>query len=710
MTTAASDSVFVFRGFRLDAWQRRLQRPNGEQLALRPKEFEALLMLVRRAGSPVGKAELMEQVWPDTVVEENNLNQVISRLRQVLGDDRNDPLFIATITGRGYQFVAAVEVPGTEDGNDAKPVDERTLSSSWRWAAAVLVVVAGIVLALNLLPRRDVATPAAAIGLDDAELVTQSLASNSMPTLSPDGTIMAFVSDRSGTNQIWVKGLPNGDAVQLTDGPLPADSPSWSPVSDAILFRRPTSDGMWSIWLVDALGTKPPRLIVKDGNHPRFAPDGRSFVFTRRYFDAVSATARREIYTGSLDGNESRRLEGVPATPGFAELMPAINSDGDIAFVLAQEGPSGDLWLYEAATGEFRQLTRSDNEFAGVWARSPVWLPDNNTIIYTASPDDPANSSLWTVNTQGSDPIRVSSGVGGYAEPAVSRDGSRLVYAYAQPIFRLIRTDPDTGEHRTIYESRAAMALPAVSRDGETIVMFGESVSTLSVDGGTAKQVTFGPTGQATLPAWSRSDDVIYYYRGRSLHRLDTETGTDELALDDFHWSKQNWLAAHGNKLAYRIRSRWPGRARSVVHDLDSGEIRKFDDDILATDWSRDGKTLLGRRFGDYGLLLCDAETLACTPLMNGEEEIGAAMPRWSHDETRVFFRRALPDKPGHADIWIVSRDGGQEERLFELGPYEPLNFFFAVANDDTIIWPQVGSRGNPEIWMTSDWSVGTER
>ncbi len=706
--TRASDSVFVFNGYRLDAWQRRLSGPGGEPVALRPKEFEALLLLVREAGSPVSKSELMSAVWPDTVVEENNLNQVISKLRQILGDDRNDPAFIATITGRGYQFVAAVEARATSDRDDEKQVETPAISKKWWWAVAAAIVMAGAALSINLLRPPDLLIPTAPSSLDDAELVTESLASNTMPTLSPDGTIMAFVSDRSGISQIWVKGLPDGKAVQLTDGPLPADSPSWSPVSNAILFRRPTADGVWSIWLVDALGTTPPRLIVENGNYPRFAPDGRSFVFTRGYFDPVKA--RREIYIGNLDGGQPRRVEGVPETPGFAELMPAINGKGDIAFVLAEEGPSGDLWLYEAATGEFRVLTRSSNDFAGVWARNPVWLPDDQTIIYTASSDDPANSSLWSINTQGSDPVRVSSGVGGYAEPAVSRDGSKLVYAYAQPLFRLVRTDPGTGEHRTIHESRAAFALPAVSRDGETIVMFGESVSTLPVDGGQPTQLTFGPTGQATLPAWSRSDDAIYYYRGRSLHRLDPRSGTDQLVLEDFHWSKQNWLAAHGDKLAYRIRSRWPGGARSVIHNLDTGEVSKLDDDILPTDWSRDGKTLLGRRFGDYGLLLCDAETLACNPLMNGDEEIVGALPRWSHDETRVFFRRALPDKPGHADIWIVSRDGGQEERLFELGPYEPINFFFAVAYDDTIIWPQVGSRGNPEIWMTSDLQVGTEK
>ena len=700
MAEEANSSVFQFLGYRLDAWQRRLQGPDGDPVTLRPKEFDVLLELVRRAGNPVAKDELMSLVWPDAVVEENNLNQVISRLRQIFGDDHSDPRFIATITGRGYQFVAKVESPEPIDHGEATPPDAPRGIPPWGLAAAAIFLIAGTAAVVNLLRGYDGTESEAPAGLGDAVLVTDSPAANSMPTLSPDGTLMAFVSDRSGTSQIWIKGLPDGSAVQLTTGPQPADSPSWSPVSDGILFQRAGPDGVQSVWLVSALGDRPPRLVVRDAAYPRFAPDGQSFVFRR---------GLREIHIGYLDGDRTRRLDGMPETPGFAEVMPAINADGDIAFVLADEGPSGNLWLYEAATSEFRQLTQSDGDFAGVFAASPVWLPDNRTIIYTASPDEPMNTHLWSVDTETAETFRLSTGVGGYAEPAVSGDGSRLVYVYAQPIWRLVRTDPATGAHRIIHETRKPVVLPVISGDGKTLSYFGENVFTLPVDGGQPVQRTFGEPGQATLPAWSRSASEIFYYRGRELHRIDTDTGIDELALSDFHWSRQNWLAVHENRLAYRIRSRWPGRARSVIHDLDTGVIQKLDDDILPTDWSRDGKTLLGRRLGDYPLLTCAAETLACEPIMNGELAILGAMPRWSSDESRVFFRRARADKPGFAEIWAVSPEGGSPERLFELGPYQPANFFFAVAHDDSIIWNQFESHGNPEIWMTRDLGASAE-
>lgn len=691
MTTGADEnSLFVFRGYRLDARQRRLQGPNDESVMLRPKEFDALLVLVQRAGSPVSKDELMSTVWPDTVVEENNLNQVVSKLRQVFGDDRSNPEFIATITGRGYQFVAEVETPGTVKPTVRKPARVH----DWRYAVAALVVAAVAVIAVLLSRGGNAPEGPVRAGLSDAVLVTASAAANSMPSLSPDGRLMVFVSDRSGTNQLWIKGVPDGNAIALTEGPLPANSPSWSPVGDTILFERPAPDGVPSVWAIDALGSRAPRLVVRNAVNPKFSTDGQSFAFTRGH---------GEIHIGYLDGGQSRRLEGVPETPGFAKPMPAVNANGDIAFVLADEGPSGNLWFYEAATGQFRQLTQSSGEFAGVWAGNPIWLPDNRTIVYTASTEVPANVHLWRIDTQSPVPVRLSTGVGGYTEPAVSRDGSVLVYTYAQPLWRLVQTDPTTGDQRTIYESRKTLALPTLSADGRTIVVFGENVFTLPVVGGEATQLTFGAPGQATLPAWSRSGNIIYYYRERSLHRIDPETGEDETVLQDFHWSTQNWVAAHGQTLAYRIKSRWPGRARSVVHDLGSGEIRELDDEILPTEWSRDGTVLLGRRAGDYALLLCAAQTLSCKPIMESEAPVDGAMPRWSHDEARVFFRRALPDKPGYAEIWVVSRHGGEPERLFELGPYEPLSFFFDVASDDSVIWNQYDSHGSPEIWMTRD-------
>jgi DNA-binding winged helix-turn-helix (wHTH) protein/TolB-like protein len=99
---------YRFRGFRLDASRRRLMKGN-EQIALTAKAFETLLHLVRHRGETVSKADLMNAVWADSAVEENNLTQQIAALRRAFGEHPNDHRFIVTVPGRGYCFVAPLE-------------------------------------------------------------------------------------------------------------------------------------------------------------------------------------------------------------------------------------------------------------------------------------------------------------------------------------------------------------------------------------------------------------------------------------------------------------------------------------------------------------------------------------------------------------------------------------------------------------------------
>jgi len=119
--TAEKPRAYQFGSFRLEEVKRLLLR-NGLPVPLTPKVFDTLLHLVRHQGSVVAKNELMRSIWPDTVVEENNLNQNISTLRRVLGESRGDNLYIATVPGRGYQFIPAVQAISESELEAALPV------------------------------------------------------------------------------------------------------------------------------------------------------------------------------------------------------------------------------------------------------------------------------------------------------------------------------------------------------------------------------------------------------------------------------------------------------------------------------------------------------------------------------------------------------------------------------------------------------------
>jgi DNA-binding winged helix-turn-helix (wHTH) protein len=70
--------------------------------------FDTLLVLIESEGHLIGKDELMQAVWPDTAVEENNLTQNISVLRKTFGERPEDQRYIVTVPGQGYRFVADV--------------------------------------------------------------------------------------------------------------------------------------------------------------------------------------------------------------------------------------------------------------------------------------------------------------------------------------------------------------------------------------------------------------------------------------------------------------------------------------------------------------------------------------------------------------------------------------------------------------------------
>ena len=102
-----SRQIYEFGEFRLDAADRLLFR-GGEVVPLPPKALDTLVVLVEHGGRVVSKEDLMQAVWADAFVEENNLNQAISAVRKALGQSAGGPSFVETVPKRGYRFVVPV--------------------------------------------------------------------------------------------------------------------------------------------------------------------------------------------------------------------------------------------------------------------------------------------------------------------------------------------------------------------------------------------------------------------------------------------------------------------------------------------------------------------------------------------------------------------------------------------------------------------------
>ena len=120
--TGLQTEILEFGDYRIDTAKGQLLASDGVPISLTPKVFQTLLYLVQHGGRVIDKAELMEAIWPDTIVEENNLNQNISTLRRVLGDTHGQHHYIATVSGRGYRFVPEVTTTTDNDPRDSSPV------------------------------------------------------------------------------------------------------------------------------------------------------------------------------------------------------------------------------------------------------------------------------------------------------------------------------------------------------------------------------------------------------------------------------------------------------------------------------------------------------------------------------------------------------------------------------------------------------------
>src|SRR5256885_6019092 len=128
--------VYEFGPFRLDANERILRR-GGDAVHLTEKVFNILLLLVRRSGRLVTKNELMEEIWPDSIVEESNLTVSMSALRKALGEIQGSSQYIETVSKHGYRFVANVREI-TDGKVDVDAAQEQESAASVRAKTAIL--------------------------------------------------------------------------------------------------------------------------------------------------------------------------------------------------------------------------------------------------------------------------------------------------------------------------------------------------------------------------------------------------------------------------------------------------------------------------------------------------------------------------------------------------------------------------------------------
>ena len=304
----------------------------------------------RESGMKTLAAVLNEEPKPPSAINESvppELERVLARCL------RKDPQ-------RRWQTMSDLKVALQELKEDSEsgklkaaavPVGRRRSKAMVLLAiASVLVVAAAFALLKVLVPK-----PRGPVEYAISPLTYDSGVTTS-PTLSPDGSLMAYASDREGNGNfdIWVQQVSGGKPLRLTNHPADDWFPSFSPDGSRIAFRSDRDGG--GIYLVDVLGGEP-RRIADRGFIPKFSPDGRWISFI--------------ILPASL---ELRQYKTCVVSPKGGEPRQIL---GDFLFDFVVQGAAS------------------------------VWSPDSKQLLFSGRrADDPKSRDWWVAPLDGGEPVR----------------------------------------------------------------------------------------------------------------------------------------------------------------------------------------------------------------------------------------------------------------------------------------------------------------
>jgi Tol biopolymer transport system component/DNA-binding winged helix-turn-helix (wHTH) protein len=616
MSSRASES-YQFGRYRVDVDRHTVTR-DDTLVAVPPKAFELLLLLVRRPGHAFTRQELNGALWPDTFVEEANLSFQISTLRKALGHEGAD--WIETVPRLGYRFSAVVSSIGATEDTTASPGP--VIAPSVPVVRSRLIARPGV-LAPALLSAAAVAIPVVLLNrpppptghpLSKVVELTAYQGNETVPSLSPHGDQVAFAWNGPAQDNydIYVKVVGPGEPIRLTDNPARDDRPAWSPDGRQVAFIRyrpntqerrgalPVAD----LFVIPALGGAERRVaslvtccvIVRatTGSNLSWTPDGNWLALGGE----VPPGEPWGIFLISADGQQVRRLTRKPPR-SFGEYRPVFSPDGRwMAFVRMTTSEVSSVYLLRLSPdlepiGEPFEVIREP----GLGVKALDWSPQGDGLLYS---------------------IGGSGGSGGRAQ------------------MQYVAVSPETG--------RAA---------------------------GPAQNLTFGEQAMAVTIA--RNGRVVYatHFMDTALRRLNLAGpvgALDEAAVAD---STMNEItpdySPDGTRLAFA--STRSGVMNIWVSDADGGNPRQMTwmrgPTTANPDWSSDSQTLLfdSRAAGSadlYELTLATAEVRQLTSDPTEELE-----PRWSRDRQWIYFAST---RTGRVEVWKMPAGGGPPVQVTRRG------------------------------------------
>ena len=387
----------------------------------------------------------------------------------------------------------------------------------------------------------------------EATALTTGRAWDMQPRYSPDGSLIAFTSDRSGGDNVWVMKRDGADPKQVSDESYRLlNSPAWAPDGEFIAARKHftsrRSAGAGEIWLYHRSGgdglqmTERPN-DQKDVGEPAFSPDGRYLYFSQDTtpgdFFEYNKDPNAGIYTVRRLDRDSGELVDWIGGPGGA-IRPTPSPDGTRVAFLRRVRGENTLWVKQVASGAEWQLASGlDRDLQETWAIHGVypamaWTPDSGSIVHwsgghlrrlDAASGEVAEIPFHVAGTRTvTEALRFPVEVHPETFQArmlrwvqVSPDGRRAVF---EAVGKLWIVDlPDGTPRRLTRQDDHLEAFPSFSRDGAQVVYvswdddeLGAVRLTPAAAGGAAegRRVTAEP-GHYAEPALSPDGATVVY-------------------------------------------------------------------------------------------------------------------------------------------------------------------------------------------------------
>ena len=653
---ADKNAVYQFSDHQLDPRRRLLTRA-GEPLPLAGKAFDALVYLVEHAGELVTRQALAEALWPSTVVEENNLNQAISGLRRVLGDD-----CIATVARRGYQFTAVVHrlTAAEATASPATPAAAAPAMRPRARNAAVLTLIgAALILLASVLwfsyRHRDDAADQLLSDYTFSKL-TEFEGADEQAGISRDGRYVVFLREQEDSWDAWVGEIGTGLFRNLTEGTLAELR------NPAVRTLRFTPDGarvvVWSRnkpdngGIVDA-GTAyptiggPAQAYLKGIAELDWSPDGRRIVYH-------TAAAGDPLFVAAAEAKEKGRLIHR-ASPGVHNHFPVWSPDGEyIYFVRGLVSDHMDVWRIRPDGGEPERLTFHESTVS-----FPTFV-DDRSLLYLATSDDGSGPWVHALDLTSMKVRRLDTRGQEYVSLAASADGSRIVATESHRSAALWR-----------FHLRGGLVGEA---DAERI--------DIPTPRGESPRV--GP-GFVVFRAPKAGTD--------SLWKIAEGNSTELWSGADGRVSAGAAVAPDGRRIAFPAQRQ--GRTQLHVMDADGGNVRRLADKLDvrgAPAWSPDGKWIAIGAMLDAAPRLFKIPVDGGTPVALGD---GFALnPAWSPSGRYLVFAGA--DVGTNFRVGAVNADGTPRV-LPELVLSRGSSRFVFRSEDEVVVL--MGSLSHKEFW-----------